>query len=235
MMRSLWISKTGMEAQQTAAGHHLEQPRQRLDERLQAFARGVRGPDVPEPAPGRRRRAATRRRCRPACRSASARARSRPRATSARATCSRAANPLDVAIRGNGFFQMQMPDGTTGYTRDGSFQVSATGQLVTNTGYTVQPGITIPATAQSVTIGNDGTVSVVLPGQATAAAGRPAAGRAASSTRPASSPRAQNLLHRDRRVGHAERRRPGARTAWARCSRASSRPRTSTSSRSWCR
>ncbi|MGZ5268610.1 MAG: flagellar hook-basal body complex protein, partial [Caldimonas sp.] len=54
----------------------------------------------------------------------------------------------------------------TGYTRDGSFQVSSTGQLVTNNGYTVQPGITIPAAAQSVTIGNDGTVSVVLPGQA---------------------------------------------------------------------
>ena len=60
-----------------------------------------------------------------------------------------------------------MPDGTTAYTRDGSFQVSATGQLVTNTGYTVQPGITIPVTAQSVTIGNDGTVTVTLPGQAT--------------------------------------------------------------------
>ena len=75
-------------------------------------------------------------------------------------------NSLDVAIRGNGFFQIQLPDGTTGYTRDGSFQVSSTGQLVTNTGYTVQPGITIPAQAQTVTIGNDGTVSVVLPGQA---------------------------------------------------------------------
>ena len=75
-------------------------------------------------------------------------------------------NPLDVAIRGNGLFEIQMPDGTTGYTRDGSFQVSSTGQLVTNNGYIVQPGITIPAAAQSVTIGNDGTVSVVLPGQA---------------------------------------------------------------------
>jgi flagellar basal-body rod protein FlgG len=75
-------------------------------------------------------------------------------------------NPLDVAIRGNGFFEIQLPDGTSGYSRDGSFQVSATGQLVTNNGYTVQPGITIPAQAQSVTIGNDGTVSVVLPGQA---------------------------------------------------------------------
>jgi flagellar basal-body rod protein FlgG len=75
---------------------------------------------------------------------------------------------LDVAVLGNGFFGVQMPDGTTGYTRDGSFQVSSTGQLVTNNGYTVQPGITIPATAQSVTIGSDGTVSVTLPGQAAA-------------------------------------------------------------------
>jgi flagellar basal-body rod protein FlgG len=77
-------------------------------------------------------------------------------------------NTLDIAINGTGFFQIQMPDGTTAYTRDGSFQTNATGQLVTNNGYTVQPGITIPANAQSVTIGTDGTVSVVLPTQATA-------------------------------------------------------------------
>lgn len=75
-------------------------------------------------------------------------------------------NNLDVAIKGNGFFDVQMPDGTTGYTRDGSFQVSAQGQLVTNNGYAVLPGITIPAAAQSVTIGADGTVSVGLQGQA---------------------------------------------------------------------
>jgi flagellar basal-body rod protein FlgG len=75
-------------------------------------------------------------------------------------------NPLDVAVLGQGFFEVQMPDGTTGYTRDGSFQVSATGQLVTNSGLTVNPGITIPANAQSITIGDDGTVSVALPGQA---------------------------------------------------------------------
>ena len=75
-------------------------------------------------------------------------------------------NHLDVAIKGNGFFQVQMSDGTTGYTRDGSFQLSATGQLVTNNGLTVQPGLTIPANAQSVTIAADGTVSVALPGQA---------------------------------------------------------------------
>jgi flagellar basal-body rod protein FlgG len=74
-------------------------------------------------------------------------------------------NPLDLAVRGNGFFEIQMPDGTTGYTRDGSFQVNAQGQLVTNNGYLVNPGITVPATATSVSVGNDGTVTASLPGQ----------------------------------------------------------------------
>ncbi|MEX8519141.1 MAG: flagellar basal-body rod protein FlgG [Leptothrix sp. (in: b-proteobacteria)] len=80
-------------------------------------------------------------------------------------TLQQSGNPLDVAIKGNGFFQIQMPDGTAAYSRDGSFQVSSTGQLVTNNGYTVQPGITIPANAQTVTVGEDGTVSAALPGQ----------------------------------------------------------------------
>ena len=75
-------------------------------------------------------------------------------------------NPLDVAVQGQGFFQIQMPDGTTAYTRDGTFQTNAQGQLVTSSGYLVQPGITIPQGAQSVTIGSDGTVSVTLAGQA---------------------------------------------------------------------
>ena len=73
-------------------------------------------------------------------------------------------NTLDLAVQGNGFFEVTLPDGTTGYTRDGSFQVNAQGQLVTNNGYAVNPGITIPTNAQSVTIGTDGTVSVTLPG-----------------------------------------------------------------------
>jgi flagellar basal-body rod protein FlgG len=77
-------------------------------------------------------------------------------------------NNLDLAINGSGFIQVQMPDGSTAYTRDGSLQVNATGQLVTNNGYVVQPGITIPATAQSVTIAPDGTVSVGLPNQTAA-------------------------------------------------------------------
>jgi flagellar basal-body rod protein FlgG len=70
----------------------------------------------------------------------------------------------DVAIKGNGFFQIQLPDGTTGYSRDGGFQVDAAGQLVTNAGYVVQPGITIPPNALSVTIAQDGTVQVTTPG-----------------------------------------------------------------------
>jgi len=74
-------------------------------------------------------------------------------------------NSLDVAIQGRGYFQVLLPSGTVAYTRDGSFQVTNTGQLVTAQGYQVQPAITIPAGAQSVTIGNDGTVSVQLAGQ----------------------------------------------------------------------
>jgi flagellar basal-body rod protein FlgG len=75
-------------------------------------------------------------------------------------------NPLDVAIKGRGFFQVLMPDGNLAYTRDGTFQRNAQGELVTASGYTVQPGITIPDAAQSVTIGNDGVVSVQFSGQA---------------------------------------------------------------------
>jgi flagellar basal-body rod protein FlgG len=73
-------------------------------------------------------------------------------------------NDKDVAISGQGFFQVLQPDGTTAYTRDGSFQVDSQGQLVTSSGYVVQPAITIPANAQSITVGKDGTVSVTQVG-----------------------------------------------------------------------
>ncbi|MGN6512755.1 MAG: flagellar basal-body rod protein FlgG [Lysobacteraceae bacterium] len=75
-------------------------------------------------------------------------------------------NALDVAINGRGFFEVLMPDGSTAYTRDGSFQINAQGELVTNEGYAVQPGLQLPEGAQSVTIGADGTVSVQVAGQA---------------------------------------------------------------------
>jgi flagellar basal-body rod protein FlgG len=72
---------------------------------------------------------------------------------------------LDVAIKGNGFLQIQLPDGSTGYTRDGSLQADANGQLVTGAGFTVQPGITLPANAQDVTIAADGTITAQVAGQ----------------------------------------------------------------------
>ena len=71
-----------------------------------------------------------------------------------------------LAINGRGFFQIQLPDGTLGYTRDGSFQMNAQGELVTSSGYRVQPGINIPDGAQTVSIGTDGVVTVQLAGQA---------------------------------------------------------------------
>ena len=74
-------------------------------------------------------------------------------------------NNLDVAINGSGFFQVQLPDGTTGYTRDGSFHLDAQGQLVTSSGYALQPALTIPANALTVTVARDGTVTVTQPGQ----------------------------------------------------------------------
>ena len=73
-------------------------------------------------------------------------------------------NTLDVAIQGNGFFQILLPDGTTAYTRDGSFQKDNQGQIVTADGYPVQPNITVPANALSLAIGQDGTVTITQPG-----------------------------------------------------------------------
>ena len=75
-------------------------------------------------------------------------------------------NPLDIAVQGRGFLQVTMPDGTVAYTRDGSFHLNSDGQIVTNSGYPIEPALTVPANAQSITIGTDGTVSVQLPGQA---------------------------------------------------------------------
>lgn len=71
-------------------------------------------------------------------------------------------NPLDLAISGDGYFQIAKGDGSLAYTRDGGFKISATGQLVTSSGALLQPAITIPNTASSVTIGRDGTVSIEL-------------------------------------------------------------------------
>lgn len=74
--------------------------------------------------------------------------------------------PLDLAVSGRGFLQVQLPDGQTAYTRDGQFQLNANGDVVTPDGYALQPNINIPENATSVTIGKDGTVSAITDDQA---------------------------------------------------------------------
>jgi flagellar basal-body rod protein FlgG len=73
-------------------------------------------------------------------------------------------NPLDVMIEGDGFFQLRLPDGTRGYTRDGSFKMDAERNLVTALGYRVEPALQIPVDATEVSVARDGTVSVRLAG-----------------------------------------------------------------------
>ena len=81
-------------------------------------------------------------------------------------TLQQTGNPLDLAVKGQGFLQVTLPDGTTGYTRDGALQVSATGQIVTAAGYVVQPGINVPQGALAISVAENGTVSATLQGQA---------------------------------------------------------------------
>jgi flagellar basal-body rod protein FlgG len=165
MIRSLWISKTGMEAQQTqldtiannlanASTNGYKRSHAVFEDLIYQNLRqaGANSSEQTTLPTGLQLGLGTR---------AVATARNFSQGNLQQTT-----NSLDVAIKGQGFFQIQLPDGTTGYTRDGSFQVDAQGQLVTNNGYSVAPGIQIPANAQSVTIGNDGTVSVTMPAQA---------------------------------------------------------------------
>src|SRR5665213_110958 len=77
-------------------------------------------------------------------------------------------NPLDLVIQGNGFFQVRQPNGELAYSRDGEFQLDKNGSLVTSNGNLLQPQITIPQSAQSITIAGDGTVSYLQPGQTAA-------------------------------------------------------------------
>ncbi|MBK1874881.1 MULTISPECIES: flagellar basal-body rod protein FlgG [Marinobacter] len=74
--------------------------------------------------------------------------------------------PLDLAVNGRGFLQIEMPDGQTAYTRDGQFQLNADGDVVTPEGYALQPNINVPEDATTITIGKDGTVSVITDDQA---------------------------------------------------------------------
>ena len=165
MIRSLWIAKTGMEGQQTkldSISHNL------ANVATYGFKRGsVVFEDLmyqqlrqPGAASSEQSQLPTGLQIGLGVRAA---------ATSrnfSQGTLNQTGGNFDLAIEGNGFFQVQMPDGSTGYTRDGSFQVDANGQLVTAAGYAVQPGITIPANARTVTIAKDGSVSVTQQAQA---------------------------------------------------------------------
>ena len=140
-------------------------------------------------------------------------------------------NSLDVAINGRGFFQVLTPDGTLAYTRDGSFQTNAQGQVVTAAGYVLQPAITIPQGAQSITIGNDGTVSVLVADRAR----RPPWARCSwriSSTRPACSRSARTCSSHPPRAARHRPLTPACR-ALGHCSRAPPRVPTSMWSRRW--
>jgi flagellar basal-body rod protein FlgG len=165
MMRSLWISKTGMEGQQTkldAIANNLANVAtngykrsgvvfedlmyQNLRQSGAATSEQSQLPTGLQLGLGVRAAATSR--------------------NFSQGTLAQTSGQFDIAIEGPGFFQVQLPDGTTGYTRDGALQLNANGQMVTSAGYTVQPGITIPAAARSVTVAKDGTVSVTLQGQA---------------------------------------------------------------------
>ena len=164
MMRSLWISKTGMEAQQTqldTISHNLANASTNGYKRSHAVFEDLMYQNLRQAGANSSVQTTL-----PTGLQAGLGTRAVATARNfSQGGLQQSSNLLDVAVRGSGFFEIQLPDGTNGYTRDGAFQVNAQGQLVTNNGYAVQPGITIPANAQSVTIGNDGTVSVTLPGQ----------------------------------------------------------------------
>ena len=166
MMRSLWIAKTGMEAQQTQLdniSHNLANVATNGYKRSHAVFEDLIYQNLRQSGAN-----TTQQTVLPTGLQVGLGV--RPVATAriySQGNLQQTGNNLDLAIKGDGFFQIQLPDGTTAYTRDGSFQLNSSGQMVTSNGYTVLPGITIPNNAQSLTIGNDGTVSVTLPGQAT--------------------------------------------------------------------
>ena len=168
MIRSLWISKTGLDAQQTqldVISNNLANVSTNGFKRSRAVFEDLLYQTIRQPGAASSQQSNL-----PAGLQVGTGV--RPVATArlfTQGNLQQTGNSLDMAVNGQGFFQVQLPDGSTGYTRDGSFHVDANGNLVTSNGFTVQPAITIPANAQSVTIAADGTVSVVHAGSATPA------------------------------------------------------------------
>ena len=164
MIRSLWIAKTGMEAQQTALdaiSHNLANTATNGYKRGHAVFEDLMYQNLRQAGANNAEQAAL-----PTGLQVGLGVRPVAMARNfSQGNLQQTGSNLDMAVRGHGFFQIQLPDGSTGYSRDGAFQLNSQGQIVTNGGYLVQPGITIPAQAQSITVGNDGAVSVTLPGQ----------------------------------------------------------------------
>lgn len=163
MIRSLWISKTGLDAQQTqmdviannlanVSSNGFKRSRAVFEDLLYQTIRqpGAQSSQQTQLPSGLQLGTGV-----------------RPVATEkihTQGNLQQTSNDKDVAIQGEGFFQVLMPDGSTAYTRDGAFQVDSQGQLVTSSGFPVQPALTIPNDAETLTIGRDGTVSVLAAG-----------------------------------------------------------------------
>jgi flagellar basal-body rod protein FlgG len=166
MIRSLWISKTGLEAQQVrldviannlanVATHGFKRSQAVFEDLLYQTLRapGAQSSQATQLPTGLQIGTGV-----------------RPVATVrifTQGNLQQTGNALDVAINGQGFFQVQLPDGTTAYTRDGSFQLDAQGQIVTVNGFPLSPAITIPAATLQITIGQDGVVSALVQGNPT--------------------------------------------------------------------
>ena len=164
MIRSLWIAKTGLDAQQTqldAISHNLANVATNGYKRSHAVFEDLLSQNLRQAGGQSSQQTAL-----PTGLQLGTGV--RPVATGrifTQGNLQQTGNQLDLAINGNGFFPIQMPDGTQAYTRDGSFKIDAQGQVVTSNGNPMSPPITIPANTLSVTIGQDGVVSAQVSGQ----------------------------------------------------------------------
>jgi flagellar basal-body rod protein FlgG len=192
MIRSLWIAKTGLDAQQTqldTIAHNLANVGTNGYKRSHAVFEDLLYQNLRQAGAQE-----TQQNTQPTGLQLGTGV--RPVATTrtfSQGNLQRSENPLDLAVNGSGFLQIQMPDGTIGYTRDGALRIDGQGQLVTANGHPVAPGLSIPANAQSITIGTDGIVTVTQPGSA--AATQVGQLQLASFVNPAGlDPRGQNLF-----------------------------------------
>ncbi|MFK7962749.1 MAG: flagellar basal-body rod protein FlgG [Burkholderiaceae bacterium] len=163
MFRSLWIAKTGLNAQQTqldAISHNLanvsttgfKRSHAQFEDLLYQNIRQAGGQTTQQTTLPTGLQLGTG---------------VRPVATSRIFTqggLQESGNPLDMAISGNGFFPLALPDGSTGYTRDGSFRVDGQGQVVNANGYPISPPMVVPADTEKITVGKDGTVTAIVIG-----------------------------------------------------------------------